>query len=235
MRFSSLTLLLCLYAGFIGCERPSASNSATSSIKEETTSPPTLPSPTLPSQTMTTEPESATVNPPGLASWLPESSMESLLAAPEVLEGVSIRPPTGYVGTVPPGAPPGVFVKAWKGEARPDNTSPSMQLNIFSPPATNTLPDVETAMRKMLNGIKRNRNNWTESEVSRGTIQGVEFLRTTWTGESKQGGVQMRGVMYVTKIDAKVIQISSQDAEPHAEEALKLAESSLRTFAMAPQ
>jgi hypothetical protein len=228
MRLSSLTLLLCLYAGFMGCERPSVSNPATSSIKEETTS-----SPTLPSQAITTE--SATVNPSGLASWLPESSMESLLAAPEVSEGVSIRPPTGYIGMVPPGAPPGVFVKGWKGALRPDNSSPSIQLNVFSPPATNTIPDAETAMRKMLDGIKRNRNNWTESEVSRGTIQGIEFLRKTWTGESKPGGIKMRGVMYLAKQDDKVFQVSSQDVEPHAEEALKLAESSLRTFAKAPQ
>lgn len=230
MRFRSLAWLLCLSVGFMGCERPSAPTPATSSNKAETASPPTLPP-----QTIATESESETAKPPGLASWLPESSMESLLAAPEILEGVSIRPPTGYEGMIPPGAPPGVFVKGWRGEARPDNTSPSIQLNIFSPPATVTLPDADTAMRKMLNGIKRNRNNWTESEVTRGTIQGIEFLRATWSGESKQGGVPMRGVMYVTMQDDKVIQMSSQDVEPFAEETLKLAESSLRTFAIAPQ
>ena len=225
MRCSSLTLFLCLYASFMGCDRPSVPKPSTNSVAEKATPPANMPSEAI----------EAELKPAGLVSWLPESSMESLLAAPEVSEGVSIRPPTGYVGMVPPGAPPGVFAKAWKGAMRPDNTSPSIQLNVFSSPATNTIPDAETAMRKMLDGIKRNRDNWTESEVSRGTIQGIEFLRTTWTGESKPGGVKMRGVMYLAKQDDKVFQVSSQDVEPHAEEALKLAESSLRTFAKAPQ
>jgi len=85
-----------------------------------------------------------------------------------------------------------------------------------------------------LDSIKRNRDNWTESEFSRGSIQCIEFLRKTWTGESKTGGIKMRGVMYLAKQGDKVFQVSFQDDEPHAEDALKLAELSLRTFAKSP-
>ena len=222
MRLCSSILFLSVFVGFIGCEQPSASNPATRSITEVN-----VPSRSLPSQGV-----EAKSKPTGLPRWSPDSAMESLLAAPEVLEGVSIRPPTGFVGIVAPGAPPGVFVKAWKGAPRQDNSSPSVQLSVLTSPATDTFTDIESVMRKTLNGIKRNRNDWTESEVSRGTIQGIEFLRATWTGEIIPAGIKMRGVIYVAMQDSKVFQVSSQDVEPFAEEALRLAESSLRTFAI---
>jgi len=219
MRIRYRILFLCVSVSLVGCDINVTKPVAPANISE-----------TKPTEVIPTAPLA-----PQLSSWLPEPSMESLLAAPEITEGFSIRPPAGYSTMVLPNAPTGLFAKVWKGGVRSDESLPIIQLNILSPPVTASIPDVETGLRKSMDSIKRNRNNWTESQVTRGTIQGTEFVRQSWAGIEKRFGAEMRGVMYVTMLDSKVIQLSTQDLEPHAEETIKLAESAIRTFAKAQQ
>lgn len=164
-------------------------------------------------------------------SWVPESSMDSLLGPPEIIEGFSIRPPAGFSGMVAPGTPQGAMTKVWKGEARPDGTSPSIQLMLMSPPLSNSIPNVEVGVRKALDGLQRIRANWTESPVTRGTLHGVDFSRVTWTGNHKALGTKMQGVIYIAMLNGVFIQLSTQDLDIHANESSKLCESSLKTFA----
>ncbi|MCE3017041.1 MAG: hypothetical protein ACK56W_00220 [Pirellula sp.] len=227
MRFRAC-LLFGIVIGSFGCspnaEQPVATSSGGSNATE-------IPKTELPSSAAPSGVAPNASNVSDVIRWVPEPSMDSLLSPPEIIEGFSIRPPAGYSGMVASGAPQGFMTKVWKGEARPDGTSPSVQLMLMSPPLSNSIPNVDVGVRKALDGLQRIRANWTESPVTRGTMHGVDFSRVTWTGDHKEMGVKMQGVIYIAMLNGVFIQLSTQDLDVHASDSIKLCESSLRTFA----
>jgi hypothetical protein len=95
-------------------------------------------------------------------------------------------------------------------------------------------PTHEAALEKLLAGIERQRQDWKQSPTQKGTIAGQVFARAYWAGTSAEHGVKMRGLNYVMVEGRTILQVSSQDVEPHHTEALKLAEASVLTFRKAP-
>ena len=63
-------------------------------------------------------------------------------------------------------------------------------------------------------------------------MNGREFVRARWSGVESASQQKMHGFSYVTVDHRTIVQISSQDVEPHHQAALKLAEASALTFRM---
>ena len=77
---------------------------------------------------------------------------------------------------------------------------------------------------------KRHARAWTQSAFEDEKIGDLTFKRTRWSGTALQSGWKMHGIMYVAFDGKTMIQIFSQDVDPHHVEALKLSEKSAQTF-----
>jgi hypothetical protein len=61
-------------------------------------------------------------------------------------------------------------------------------------------------------------------------VNGIEFLRARWSGTDKATERKMHGFIYVAVVGQQIIQLSSQDVEPHHGAALPVAEAAVQTF-----
>jgi hypothetical protein len=119
---------------------------------------------------------------------------------------------------------------AWGGSVRPDGTAPMFQLVLVSPPPGQRPPGVDQFLTSMLDGVRRRRQNWSQSPPEWGTINGLAFLRIRWSGTEPSKGWKMHGVMYAAFDGRAFIQLHTQDIEPHHEQALKIGEAATLTF-----
>jgi hypothetical protein len=165
-----------------------------------------------------------------LPDWKPDSALLDKLAEETELEGYLVRPPKGYAKTTPPGGPPGAKFTAWSGVARPDGTSPMFMIMVGSPPPKERLPSLNGFLTLMIDPVKQRHQNWSQTASERGTLNGLTFLRTRWSGTEPGKGWKMHGIMYVAIDGRNFIQLASQDLEPHHEQALKLGETAVQTF-----
>ena len=165
------------------------------------------------------------------ASWSTEPALLEQLDAEANEPGFSIRPPRGYQFLEQAG-PQGSRAFAWKGEPRPDGTSPYVMVMVAAIPSGEHAPpnDLERALDQFLSGVQRRRTDWSRTASERGQIHGVEFIRASWSGTEPARQLKTHGFSYVTLDGNTVIQVSSQDVEPYAKAALKLAEASALTF-----
>lgn len=160
-----------------------------------------------------------------LPVWKPDEKLVGQLASPAKVEGYQVRPPKGYTLTL---APPREELKgfAWSGPLRDDKTAPQFII-VITPRGPSNL---EQILDKFLESVKARRVNWTETKHESGKINGLSFVRKYWTGTEPSKQWKMRGFMYLALDGSNYIQISSQDVEPHHEQALKLAEAAAFTF-----
>jgi hypothetical protein len=165
-----------------------------------------------------------------LPQWQPDGAFIGELGDAAEINGYFVRPPKGYQETTPAGGPPGTKLVAWSGTPRSDGTAPMFQVMVGAPPAGERLPGLDELLTKMLDGVKRRRQNWSQSAPERGTINGLTFLRTRWSGTEPNQGWKMHGVMYVAIDGGSFIQLHTQDVEPHHEQALKRSEAAANTF-----
>lgn len=146
--------------------------------------------------------------------------------------GYSLRPPAGYTKFKPNNAPAGMKIAAWKGEQRANGTSAMIQVMVVRPPAGEELPSARTAFSKMVGAIKNRRSRWQQTPTEVTEIGGITFQSTRWSGHDANRNVKMHGVLMVAVDDGKVIQLFTQDVEPHHESALALGVASLKTFSL---
>ncbi len=163
-------------------------------------------------------------------AWQPDSALMDKLGEPVDLGGYLVQPPKGYPKTMPQGGPPGLNVFAWGGTSRPDGTAPMFMISIGKPPAGERIPPLDKYLSISLEGIKKRRQDWSETPGEGGSINGLTFLRARWNGTEPAKGWKMHGIMYVAINEGTVIQISTQDTEPHDQEALKIGEAAALTF-----
>jgi hypothetical protein len=104
------------------------------------------------------------------------------------------------------------------------------QVMVGSPPAGSALPGVDEYLEVMLDGVKRRRRDWSQSTPERGTVNGLTFLRTRWSGTDPASGRKLHGVMYVAVDGRWYISLHTQDVEPHHGQALKIGEAAAQTF-----
>jgi hypothetical protein len=162
------------------------------------------------------------------STWTPDPALLDLLEYEVQKSEFSIRPPRGYQLFEQPG--PGAMAYGWQGARRPDGTSPSLKVVVAEVPPSAEPSGLEGLLRSVLDGIARRRTNWEQSPPERGRIGSLDFIRASWSGMEPTLQIKVHGFAYVTVDGSTVIEISSQDAEPHHEEALKLAEAAALTF-----
>ena len=167
---------------------------------------------------------------PELQTWSLQEPNTTKLGPAESVDTFSIRPPKGYVAQTRPG-PRGSKMTAWVGPQRSDGTSPQlMVLTLQLQPDEMANYKLEQTLEELVGALSVERKNWKRTATEKGMINGLLFARTRWQGDDVAIGLAMRGFVYVAIAGNKLIQISSQDVEPHYERALRLAESSALTF-----
>lgn len=120
---------------------------------------------------------------------------------------------------------------AWKGIKRPDGTSPYLMVLLSPVPEGESVPDPDKILQSFMRAVAKNREaDWKSTSPETGTINGINFIHAEWEGTDVATGKKMHGFMYVTIEGKDLIQISSQDVEPHHKAALKLAETAALTF-----
>jgi hypothetical protein len=167
-----------------------------------------------------------------LPAWEPDAKLMEELGPVAILDGYEVRPPRAYTLNPPP--PNGsTVVKGfyWAGVPRGDQTAPHFLISLKSAsPEGGKDTTLEDYFREMLEGFHRRRANWTQTSPERGQINGLTFMRVYWSGTDADTQRKRHGVMYAGKDGSTLFFISSQDAEPHHERALKLAETAALTF-----
>ena len=162
--------------------------------------------------------------------WAGQSDLLADLSAEVNMSTFRLRPPKGY-GLVEQPGPRGSKASAWKGAARPDGTSPWVMVAIAPiPPEETNVSTLEEALDKFLDAVRRRRVDFQRTRPEVGQVNGVTFIRARWDGTEPDRQLRMHGFMYVAIDGRTVIQLASQDVEPHHEKALKLAEAALLTF-----
>jgi len=162
--------------------------------------------------------------------WLPTVPHLQKLPTNAEVGAYHLRVPEGYVLRNQPG-PGGSMAHAWFGSTRSDGTRPYVMLTIGGPPPGEGNPyTLAQVLAKFLAGIERRRKHWSQSNSEEGTINGVKFVRAYWHGTDIETRRPMHGFNYVAMDGDKVIQLSSQDVEPHHRGALELAETAVLTF-----
>jgi hypothetical protein len=127
----------------------------------------------------------------------------------------------------------------WVGPVRKDETYPQFFVIITglsprhsSAPLANLLDDV-------LRGIQRHRQDWQATPAEYGSVGGLTFARSSWSGiatsAAREGlaGRTMHGVVYLTVHDNQVVQIMRQDVAPDHAEWLKQGEVAALSFRVA--
>jgi hypothetical protein len=162
-------------------------------------------------------------------AWTPDMARLAQLAPEVKMPGFRIRPPKGYRLQQQSHGAGHAF--SWVGATRGDGTRPYLMVLVMTPPpgATKQYAPVE-ALNAFLASIQQRRDDWQRSDPEQGTVNGREFVRARWSGVETTTQQRMRGFSYVTVDNGAIIQVSSQDVEPHDQAGLKLAETAALTF-----
>ncbi len=171
-----------------------------------------------------------TQDPSKLPDWKPNQLHLDRLDAARSVDEFLIRPPKGYIAATRIG-PFGSEATGWAGPPRGNGTRPQVMLLWAKlPPEELKKYSLEQMLDELVAGLALERENWQRTPPEKGMINGVVFVRTRWSGKDRSLNHKLHGFVYVALLGEKVVQLSSQDVEPHHQEALELAESSALTF-----
>jgi len=141
-----------------------------------------------------------------------------------------LKPPADYQFQAQDG-PMSSKALAWVGKPREDGVRPYVMVTVMSLPGP---PDghleLATVLDKFIAGIKNRRNEWKQSAARKEEINGLSFLRVDWEGTESTLEVKMHGFNLVAFDGSFIVQLSSQDVEPHHTKGLQVAEAVIRTF-----
>jgi hypothetical protein len=167
---------------------------------------------------------------PPLPHWLPDKELVKSLAPTVKIAGYILQPPKGYKMRM--GSPPqGVAAMAWAGEKRDDGTRPTLIFSLIDMDARDLQQyTIEDLADKLLGGVKRRRTEWQQGKTERGIVNGMTFARISWTGTESEQKHKMRGFIYVALDGDSIIQLTSQDVLPVANQSVPLAEAAVLTF-----
>lgn len=172
----------------------------------------------------------AAVQPAKPAPWVPSSSLVSTLSPSARYGSFRLRAPKGYVAQKQTARAAGEGF-AWTGPERTEGPRAFLLVGIVPvPPKEAVKYTAEKALDRFLAAIEKRRQGWKRSAVERGKINGRAFVRARWSGKDTETGAAMRGFNYVSYDGKTVIQIASQDADPHAAGSLKTTEAAALTF-----
>ena len=169
----------------------------------------------------------------GLSEWSLTESDSASLGTPYKMSQWEIRPPADFR-----------FIKYvaesnmyyWVGPVRADETYPQFIVTIAPLTAQQLNAPLTTLMKGALGSIQQIREEWSETPVEQGKIEGLPFARSSWSGvatdTSREGltGRTMHGIVYLAVHENQMIQILCQDVAPDHVEWLKKGGSAALTF-----
>jgi hypothetical protein len=165
------------------------------------------------------------------AQWTPKSELIAKLTKEETIDQYKIRIPENFSVHTRTGDPRIISGYIWVGKKHADGVEPHLMLTIASPPKEEleklTLP---YSLATFLAPIEKRRANWKQSTPEEGLIGGIKFIRTYWEGAEPKSGRSFHGFNYVAIDGERVINLSSQDSDPHYKETLPLTEAAVLTF-----
>jgi hypothetical protein len=121
----------------------------------------------------------------------------------------------------------------WVGVRREDNTAANLRMTVMVPPSSAQLgapilsPD--TVMKQLLEVNQRRCHSVVQSNVEKGTVNGLTALRAHWSGDWIPSG-KAHGFVYVIEKDRTVIAAASTELEPHHATDLRIAEAAALTL-----
>ena len=162
--------------------------------------------------------------------WTPAPTMDAKLGTFQPCDAYELRPPKGFTLIMKP-ASESTTGCAWISPVRKDGTRGYVMV-VFATPSpeelqTHTLTDV---LNHFVAGIGERRTGFKTSTVSLGTIDGITFARTYWSGADSSTGAKMHGFVYAAVDGPTVLEISSQDFDRYSKTSLPRAEASARSF-----
>jgi hypothetical protein len=172
-----------------------------------------------------------------LATWPLGEEESKSLGLPFRMKQFEIRPPANfrYIDRVSDSQK-----HYWIGPIREDETYPQLIVIIAELPAGEASAPLPNLLKDVMAAIKQLRKDWSATPAEQGRINGLPFIRSTWsgvaTGASREGlaGRTMHGIVYLTVHENTVIQIMCQDAAPDYAQWLKAGESAALSFRLAP-
>jgi hypothetical protein len=160
--------------------------------------------------------------------WEPDPDLVEQLGREVDLTGYKVRPPALYKQTLPDEEPPGALVTAWAGAPRGDGSKPIFEVRIMPTPAGQR--DPAAAIDAYLESVRSRRAEFSQTQTDAGRIAGRVFGRARWIGAIVGTGQKIHGFCFATTDRQKLILLIGQDAEPHQEQSLRLAEAAAMTF-----
>jgi hypothetical protein len=172
-----------------------------------------------------------------LPEWSLTESDSASLGAPYKTSQWEIRPPADFR-----------FIKYvaeskmyyWVGPVRADETYPQLIVTIAPLSGQEANAPLTTLMKGALGSIQQIREDWSETQVEQGKIDGLPFARSSWsgvaTGTAREGltGRTMHGIVYLAVHENQMIQIICQDVAPDHAEWLKQGGAAALTFRVLP-
>jgi len=164
------------------------------------------------------------------ATLTPDASMLEKLGDRQDIGFGSIRVPSDFtLGAQQTQGKATIY--PFMGPRREDGTTPGILITTVKLGSTDKAHSLGVTLDKFLGGTKRQRAHWSESQLAIGMISDLEFAYKSWEGVEVSLDAPMKGIMYITYIDEKLmVAISSQDVQPIADETMPLAEAAIRTF-----
>jgi hypothetical protein len=166
---------------------------------------------------------------PAALVWKTDPQLLKQLGPEIKIEGYTIRPPRGYEAI---SQQIGVRkATAWKGPVREDGTAPGFYVVYLTmPPGEKKMPTLEEALNVYLADRKSTLLNWKVAKSERGKVNGLDFLRTTWSGTNETRDFAMHGFAYVYIGSKSFYVLGGQDIEPYSDKTLKLSEAAALSF-----
>jgi hypothetical protein len=175
------------------------------------------------------------------ASELPEWSLaksdSTSFAPPVKVSRFEFRPPSSFQLVKNLGQGTGFI---WASPVRKDETYAHLMVVVAELTGEDAKTSLEDNLREVMETIKRRRSDWSETAAEQGKINGLRFIRSSWSGvptDDKRksfAGRKMHGIVYLTIQNDVGIQIMCQDVEPDHAESLKQAAAAAMTFRAAP-
>jgi hypothetical protein len=173
-------------------------------------------------------------------NWSLSKADSGSLGSPYKMSSFEIRPPASFrfKGFLPS---PGTY--CWDGPIRADQTGPKLFVQIVSvdeSPAPDADGSLAEPLRKIMDAIKKRHTDWSQTPAEEGRINGLPFIRSSWSGSltnagrAGSSGTKMHGIVYLTIQENREIRISCQDVAPDHDEGLRLGGFAALTFRSAP-
>lgn len=174
-------------------------------------------------------------------AWTADEVMSRSLDQEVLLGDAALRPPRGYELESASEEKDGLRLSSvtWSGPRRADLTAAVFQVNVIAPlagaePSVPTWASLENAVLQMTAGEKRIHSGFERSKLERGTINGVRFVRTRWSGVQLRSGNRIKGFTYCAEVGGLLFTLVARDTQPHDKQSAALAEAAVMSFRAEP-